>query len=772
MTNLFSRRVAALSLLALALAILTPALPGPAQANRADDTPLIIVMDLSGSMDDYDNAGTHKLQGAKDALTEVIRNQRVGTTLGIWTYPSDLNCGAGQWLSADGPIQLADPEEVVTQINQMSAEGGTPTGAALQAAVQDLRNRGYESGNILLVSDGESGCYEPPCEVAEELVASGFDLSVQALGFEISDAGRQELECISSATGGNYFEISDANELQEVLEQLTSPELQLDVTAPNTVMSGSPIRVEVTVTNPTAFDVFAVELSLAFSDLEADAAQPTTLPPIQLLGTLPPGESQTRSWLLSTGEEVAGTAYWQVMANSAQIRPVSQLGETKIDDGEIASLPRGAVVQEALDRGPLVIMGDSYAAGEGGGDYETVDGISAHCHRSPHALGQQLVGGTAINLACSGALAAHIRTPQEDKAPAQFEQLAALPAAPGLVLLSLGGNDIGFAQIIERCARTPDCSADTEFATALFTRINYLRLTLVSTYLDVYLGANSPEFLRARDGEIAPLLVVGYPQLLPAEQRAACGPFAANEVRLGNSVVASLNGAISAAVSTLQEAGHEVYFVDTTAESFLPDRTACDPLSSVHPLSEAALLSASTRQEILHPTAAGYRAMAGSLLEWSQSQSPLDDPARVPATGVITTSPSSDALSLAISPTTAPTLAAAPGSALTVTVSGLTAASAAVLEFGAQPVAVGSVFAGLDGAGSVLVYVPQHTPAGSHPLHVSGFDAEGNHFTAVATVTVEVPEPWWLLPALIAGGLALLSGGLLLFLNRRRPAAG
>ena len=67
---------------------------GPSAAEPEVKRPLVIVLDTSGSMAEEDGAGTIKLAGAQAALTEVIRQQRPGAQIGLWTYPSAGDCGA------------------------------------------------------------------------------------------------------------------------------------------------------------------------------------------------------------------------------------------------------------------------------------------------------------------------------------------------------------------------------------------------------------------------------------------------------------------------------------------------------------------------------------------------------------------------------------------------------------------------------------------------------------------------------------------------------
>ncbi|MGW0365792.1 GDSL-type esterase/lipase family protein [Streptomyces sp. NPDC002990] len=135
----------------------------------------------------------------------------------------------------------------------------------------------------------------------------------------------------------------------------------------------------------------------------------------------------------------------------------------------------------------VVSMGDSYISGEagrwkgnsltdggsrdatdrgwaGGGVYDPgkVYGATAGgCHRSDSAEVRSAgpIADVAVNLACSGAVSDHVfraangGVAHQGEAP-QADQLAAVAASHDVkvVALSIGGNDLGFADIIEKCA--------------------------------------------------------------------------------------------------------------------------------------------------------------------------------------------------------------------------------------------------------------------------------------------------------------------------------
>lgn len=101
----------------------------------------------------------------------------------------------------------------------------------------------------------------------------------------------------------------------------------------------------------------------------------------------------------------------------------------------------------------VLVMGDSYSAGNGAGDYYGPRG----CRRSAFNYGrafQRLVEAAPFNqpafvetVACSGAVTADIPFSQGDRDP----QIDAVNAGYDIVFLTLGGNDVKFAKIIKEC---------------------------------------------------------------------------------------------------------------------------------------------------------------------------------------------------------------------------------------------------------------------------------------------------------------------------------
>jgi hypothetical protein len=117
-----------------------------------------------------------------------------------------------------------------------------------------------------------------------------------------------------------------------------------------------------------------------------------------------------------------------------------------------ASLVALAVAPAAARAAQWVGLGDSYAAGP------LIPNQSLSplgCLRSDHNfahLSAAALGRTLADVSCSGATTADMTASQSTDAGTNPPQFNALSAATQTVSLQIGGNDIGFTEILENCA--------------------------------------------------------------------------------------------------------------------------------------------------------------------------------------------------------------------------------------------------------------------------------------------------------------------------------
>ena len=209
--------------------------------------------------------------------------------------------------------------------------------------------------------------------------------------------------------------------------------------------------------------------------------------------------------------------------------------------GSASAAPETAA--ESSAPAAVVTLGDSYSSGLGAGDYQD------DCDRTPRAWGNIIFGDAVTDrtlLACSGAQIPQVR--------AQIEQLAELPGEPGgrLITLTVGGNDVGFADELINCL-TPFVSCLNREA-VISERIDALHDPLVDVYTSIQAAAPGDE-----------VIVGGYPMLVPdpgvrSDCSALTGLLSSAERQMIRRLGVELNDAIDAAADAagVRSAGTEL----------------------------------------------------------------------------------------------------------------------------------------------------------------------------------------------------------------------
>lgn len=188
-----------------------------------------------------------------------------------------------------------------------------------------------------------------------------------------------------------------------------------------------------------------------------------------------------------------------------------------------------------------VALGDSYAAGVG---IPTI--IDQACDRSDHNYAHLVAGQRSYSLTdvtCGGAKTSDVSA----------TQLSAITATTAVVTLGIGGNDIGFSDIVRSCVVVPGSNGAG-------CRNRYTdmpdRLAKASTNVGAIVDAIRSRAPKAR------VLLVGYPKIIPDNESAcaATQPFDPADLAWArDTVVAGLNTMLRS------HAGDRVSYVDTQA---------------------------------------------------------------------------------------------------------------------------------------------------------------------------------------------------------------
>lgn len=229
----------------------------------------------------------------------------------------------------------------------------------------------------------------------------------------------------------------------------------------------------------------------------------------------------------------------------------------------------------AAPRTSYDVLGDSYGSGYG------VPPYSATCGRSQSAYGVLVDGRARLALddfvACAGATTTSM---------VAGGQLGALDADTDLVLLSIGGNDIGWSQAVVACLGGTDaqCAAVSQVVRDRITG-PLLRGLLDDAYAEI--SAAAPD---------ARVVVTGYPRLFSPEAGAylAASP---SEQGVLNDGADELNAVLAAAAER-----HGFDFVDVTKRFVGHGVNAADPW-----------ILGATDPGAFHPNLAGYEAYAAAV---------------------------------------------------------------------------------------------------------------------------------------------------------------
>ena len=253
--------------------------------------------------------------------------------------------------------------------------------------------------------------------------------------------------------------------------------------------------------------------------------------------------------------------------------------------------------------GPVVALGDSYTAG--GLLPLTPAAKPPGCLRSTKAypvLVAQALHAQLTDVACTNAGVKEMTGPQKTYLGTNPAQLSALKPADRLVLLSLGGDDLGFLNVLQECMKVsvaaPSGSPCKAHYTAGGTDQLAASVTTEAAKIAQVLTAIRERAPRAR------VVVVGYPDMFP--QSGGCWP----SVPIATGDVAYLRGievSANAMLATDAAAAGDT-FVNTYSPTTGHDFCQQEPVRDVEGLLPGSLSLP------FHPNARGQAAMAAAVL--------------------------------------------------------------------------------------------------------------------------------------------------------------
>jgi len=206
------------------------------QTANADSRPkkIELILDASGSMMSRINGGDRKIDIAKKAIKNLLKDISSESIISFRAYghqshKSKKDCKDTQLLVNFAPISK-NKDKITSISKSLKAQGYTPITYVLKLAAEDFKDR--DSDNvIILVSDGKETCDGDPCATAKALANSGISkLVIHTIGFGVDYTTRRQLECISRVTDGNYYSASNFDELANALSSASKVEAKSEET--------------------------------------------------------------------------------------------------------------------------------------------------------------------------------------------------------------------------------------------------------------------------------------------------------------------------------------------------------------------------------------------------------------------------------------------------------------------------------------------------------------------------------------------------------------
>jgi Ca-activated chloride channel homolog len=216
----------ALFLAALAAFALAMARPHATVAVPREQASIVLVTDVSRSMLAED-VEPSRLEAARDAAQKFMEEVPDEARVGAVAFSTDPH-------TVEAPTD--DHEKISELIDALSADGGTATGDALDAALDLVETPGRERppAAIVLLSDGETTTGRDPIEIAREAKRQQIPIHTFALGssggvIRTPDGALipvppdpETMRRIAELSGGRSFAVEDADDLAGLYRELGS----------------------------------------------------------------------------------------------------------------------------------------------------------------------------------------------------------------------------------------------------------------------------------------------------------------------------------------------------------------------------------------------------------------------------------------------------------------------------------------------------------------------------------------------------------------------
>jgi hypothetical protein len=201
----------------------------PAKQPEAPKPPkkanIVLLLDASASMKGTWN-GKAKMDWTQEAIKQFAASLPANTSvfqLRVFGHKGsgkkedkELSCSSTEKVYATVPVNPAKLNEALSKVKPT---GYTPLALALFSAGQDFIPGAPAAveNRVLIISDGSENCGGDPVQIARQLHRSGMLALVHVIGLNVDADAEDQLRKVAESTGGDYVNVTNADELKRVL---------------------------------------------------------------------------------------------------------------------------------------------------------------------------------------------------------------------------------------------------------------------------------------------------------------------------------------------------------------------------------------------------------------------------------------------------------------------------------------------------------------------------------------------------------------------------
>lgn len=188
--------------------------PSAAQAMDAPATQTMLIIDGSGSMwGRFETDNRAKIDAVRDLVKSRIE-ATPGQAIGLASF-GHRRRGDCSDVEVIAPAAI-DHAPVLDPLAKLNPRGKGPLVAALRQGIAALGPS--RPASLIVVGDGADNCQQDACAAATEIATANPGVPIHMISIGVDPADVPRLSCVSTATGGLFFDVKDASGLTSAID--------------------------------------------------------------------------------------------------------------------------------------------------------------------------------------------------------------------------------------------------------------------------------------------------------------------------------------------------------------------------------------------------------------------------------------------------------------------------------------------------------------------------------------------------------------------------